>query len=356
MDRGFGFDSELQVDDIDKYKKALTDIIVFFTSQYKADNKYKSILPSKLSITTDGIGGLIIGNIFNIDKEFTPQGYKGDKGVGIDLQYIITNLKHEVGSNNQWTTTIEANPFIPDSSFDSLTANQKNLKIDPIEKTFIYDENTGQVREEIRKNNEPVNEPPQGVTGDARAMASAMNYVLGGPRKGISRCNRYTYNLAYNYTKFKAGKKNETKRGATIGSGGDAGTELAFKAYEALGYSKYKVGSSMTIKKIDDYLSDYSKFNVGDVIQYRSDIQVQKKTGTDYLYHAQIYTGGMGWNSKISSFTPMPDAARYATDDSTNYRSNNNSSGRGAGNFLYGKYADLKRPPLFDLWVFKLLS
>jgi len=112
----------------------------------------------------------------------------------------------------------------------------------------------------------------------------------------------------------------------------------------------------MTIKKIDDYLSDYSKFNVGDVIQYRSDIQVQKKTGVDYCYHAQIYTGGMGWNSKISSFTPMPDAARYATDDSTNYRSNNNNSGRGAGNFLYGKYADLKRPPLFDLWVFKLLS
>jgi len=356
MDRGWG-DSELQVDDIDKYKKALTDIIVFFTSQYKADNKYKSILPTKLSLTTDGIGGLIIGNIFNIDKTFTPQGYKGNKGVGIDLQYMITNIKQEVGSNGQWTTIIEGNPFIPDSTFDSLIASQGNLKLDTtLVKKYVYDENTGTVKEEIRKNNEPVNDPPQGVTGNARAMASSMNYVLGGPRKGISRCNRYTYNLAWNYVKFKNGKDKEAKRGATLGSGGDAGTELAFKAYENLGYTRYKVGSNMTIKKIDDYLSDFSKFNVGDVIQYRSDIQVSKSKGTDYCYHAQIYTGGMGWNSKIKSFTPMPDAARYATDDSANYRSNTNSSGRGAGNFLYGKYADLKRPPLFDLWVFKLLS
>jgi hypothetical protein len=356
MDRGWG-DSELQVDDIDKYKKALTDIIVFFTSQYKADNKYKSILPTKLSLTTDGIGGLIIGNIFNIDKTFTPQGYKGNKGVGIDLQYIITNIKQEVGSNGQWTTIIEGNPFIPDSTFDSLIASQGNLKLDTtLIKKYVYDENTGTVKEEIRKNNEPVNDPPQGVTGNARAMASSMNYVLGGPRKGISRCNRYTYNLAWNYVKFKNGKDKEAKRGANLSSGGDAGTELAFKAYENLGYTRYKVGSNMTIKKIDDYLSDYSKFNVGDVIQYRSDIKVAKSKGTDYCYHAQIYTGGMGWNSKIKSFTPMPDAARYATDDSANYRSNTNSSGRGAGNFLYGKYADLKRPPLFDLWVFKQLS
>jgi hypothetical protein len=353
----FSYDAELLVEDIDKYKKALTDIIVFFTSQYKADNKYKSILPTKLSITTDGIGGLIIGNIFNIDKTFTPQGYKGNKGVGIDLQYIITNIKQEVGSNGQWKTTIEGNPFIPDSTFDSLVASQNNLKLDTtLVKKYVYDENTGTVKEEIRKNNEPVNDPPQGVTGNARAMASSMNYVLGGPRKGISRCNRYTYNLAWNYVKFKNGKDKEAKRGANLSSGGDAGTELAFKAYENLGYTRYKVGSNMTIKKIDDYLSDYSKFNVGDVIQYRSDIKVAKSKGTDYCYHAQIYTGGMGWNSKIKSFTPMPDAARYATDDSANYRSNTNSSGRGAGNFLYGKYADLKRPPLFDLWVFKLLS
>ena len=360
MDQSFGlFDSELQVDDIDKYKKALTDIIVFFTSQYKADNKYKSILPTKLSLTTDGIGGLIIGNIFNIDKTLTPLGYKGNKGVGIDLQYIITNIKQEVGSNGQWTTIIEGNPFIPDSTFDSLVTSQNNLKLDTkFVKKYIYDENTGQVREEIVKSNEPVNEPPQGVTGDARAMAAAMNTVLQGPRRGTGWCNRYTYNLAYNYVKFKNGKKNETEKGAGKKSGGDAGTEAAFNAYEALGYKTYKVGSNMTIKQIDSYLSDYSKFNVGDIIQYRSDIKVfkPKKGITDFLFHAQIYTGGMGWNSSIKSFMPMPNAARYATDSSTNYKTVDNSSGIGAGNFIYGTYASIKRPPLFDLWVLKLLS
>jgi len=318
MDRGFGFDSELQVDDIDKYKKALTDIIVFFTSQYKADNKYKSILPSKLSITTDGIGGLIIGNIFNIDKTFTPQGYKGDKGVGIDLQYIITNLKQEVGSNGQWTTIIEGNPFIPDSTFDSLVANQNNLKIDPIKKTFIYDENTGQVREEIRRNNEPIGTVPPGITGNAKAMASALNYTLGGPRKGTGECNRYTYAIARNYILFKDGKGNQAVRGVKRGeSGGSAASSGAIAAYKKLGYSSTIVGSNLTKIQMESYLSNNSNWNVGEVASYISSDGAH--------FHAQIYNGGMGWNSDIQSFMPMPKANRWSTDGADNY----------SGNFIY---------------------
>jgi LAS superfamily LD-carboxypeptidase LdcB len=152
MDKMLGiFDSELLVDSIEKYKKSLTDIIVFFTSYYKTDNKYKAILPTKLSITTDGISGLIIGNIFDIDKALTPKSYKGTFGYGVQLQYLITNIKQDVRSNNQWTTTIEGNPFIPDSTFDSLTSGQPPVSTEgiTIRKSRVYNKSTGKEEEQI---------------------------------------------------------------------------------------------------------------------------------------------------------------------------------------------------------------
>ena len=316
------FDSELLVDSINKYKKSLTDIIAFFTAQYKSDNKYKAILPTKLSLTTDGIGGLIIGNIFDINKTFTPKAYKGEEGVGTKLQYLVTNIKQDVGANNQWTTTIEGNPYIPDESFNTLTKDQKSIEIKlTINKKYVYDQSTGKIIEQITPNG-TVNEVPAGVVGDAKSMASSLNYVLGGPRKGKGQCNRFTYNLARNYTLFKNGKGKQATRGATVGSGGNAGSDEALLAYTKLGYTNTTIGSGLTRKQMESYLGNYSNWNVGEVASYVS------HNGNHY--HAQIYTGGMGWNSDIKSFMPMPKVNRWATDDSTNY----------GGNFIYKSKLD----------------
>ena len=317
------FDSELLVDSINKYKKSLTDIIAFFTAYYKSDNKYKAILPTKLSLTTDGIGGLIIGNIFDIDKTFTPRAYKGEEGVGIKLQYLVTNIKQDVGANNQWTTTIEGNPYIPDESFETLTKDQKSIEIKLIiNKKYVYDQSTGKVIEQIISNG-TVNEVPAGVTGDARSMASAMNYTLGGPRGGVKACNRYTYAMARNYTLFKNGKGKQAVRGVKEGeSGGKAASQGALAAYTKLGYKNYTIGNNLTRVQMEAYLGDRSKWNVGEVASYISD--------NIKHFHAQIYTGGMGWNSDIKSFTPMPKVNRWATDDSDNY----------GGNFIYKTQTD----------------
>jgi len=317
------FDSELLVDSINKYKKSLTDIIAFFTAYYKSDNKYKAILPTKLSLTTDGIGGLIIGNIFDIDKTFTPRAYKGEEGVGIKLQYLVTNIKQDVGANNQWTTTIEGNPYIPDESFETLTKDQKSIEIKLIiNKKYVYDQSTGKVIEQIISNG-TVNEVPAGVTGDARSMASAMNYTLGGPRGGVKACNRYTYAMARNYTLFKNGKGKQAVRGVKEGeSGGKAASQGALAAYTKLGYKNYTIGNNLTRVQMEAYLGDRSKWNVGEVASYISD--------NIKHFHAQIYTGGMGWNSDIKSFMPMPKVNRWATDDSDNY----------GGNFIYKTQTD----------------
>jgi predicted chitinase len=120
-------DAKLKSEQIGSFKTSLTEVIAFATTVYKSSsNKYKSILPTKVSLTFDGIGGIIIGNIFNIDKTFTPSSYKGD-GSGIDLQYTVTNVSHTIGTDNQWKTTIQGNPFIPDSSSKNLDTGLTNL-------------------------------------------------------------------------------------------------------------------------------------------------------------------------------------------------------------------------------------
>lgn len=316
MNQGLNGDSELFVDEISKFKKALSDVIAFYTSLFKTDNKYRAILPTKLSFTIDGIGGLIIGNIFKINKDFIPYNYKEKYNIGVDLFYIITGLKHNIESNGQWTTTIEANPIISDESYNQLIKQQGDIVLDLslANSTLIYDSTTGQVQ---AISNISTNEPPPGVTGDNRAMASALNYTFGaGSRKGDGKCNRYTYNLAKKYIQFRKGEKNISK-GATDSSGGKAASQGAIAAYNALGYTTTQVATNFTKAQMETYLGDHSKWNVGEVASYISSDGAH--------FHAQIYHGGMIYNSQIKSYNLDPKANRWASDDSTNYN----------GNFIY---------------------
>jgi hypothetical protein len=329
------FDSELLVDSINKYKKSLTNIIAFFTAYYKSDNKYKAILPTKLSLTTDGIGGLIIGNIFDIDKTFTPRAYKGEEGVGIKLQYLVTNIKQDVGANNQWTTTIEGNPYIPDESFDTLTKDQKSIEIGmTITKKYVYDQSTGKIIESIA-NNTPIGDAPVGIPGSARAMASAMNYTFpnGAPGPG-GRCARYTYNIAQKYTVFRKNPKANVTRGAQLSSGGNANEENWRKTLEKLGYNTTLVAKSFTREQLKNYMNT-STWNVGDVVSYFSHNLNH--------FHAQIFTGGMSWDSSIKSFNLNPKVNKWSSDFPQNYGSA----------FVYYSKIDSNS---YHLYVHKLLS
>jgi hypothetical protein len=102
------------------YSNALRDIIYFFTSlnSFNTDNKGKSFIPTLLSMTIDGLGGFIIGNLFTVDSKFVPNLYKRGK----TASYILTKVNHEI-ANNDWTTTISGYPF----NLDSNTSEVKNI-------------------------------------------------------------------------------------------------------------------------------------------------------------------------------------------------------------------------------------
>jgi len=88
------------------YKSALSSIIRYFQGITNSDTKNRAIIPVKISLTMDGIGGLIIGHLFKIPQQLLPKGYRIDSTGGKLLQ-IVTGISHKI-DNGDWTTTIDA--------------------------------------------------------------------------------------------------------------------------------------------------------------------------------------------------------------------------------------------------------
>jgi murein DD-endopeptidase MepM/ murein hydrolase activator NlpD len=101
---------DYDVEESSKYANALKDIINYFNSIISSNTKNRAIIPTKLSLTMDGIGGMIIGNMFKINDDVLPSGYKGktiSSDIGSRIGYVVTGLGHKI-NNNDWTTQVDA--------------------------------------------------------------------------------------------------------------------------------------------------------------------------------------------------------------------------------------------------------
>ena len=136
-----------------KYSNALKDIINYTRTFTKDDTKNRAIIPTELSVEMDGIGGVIIGNVFKIPNDVLPRGYRGE-GTGNpgpkDIAYVVTGLGHSI-QNNDWITKIKGQLIILDiPSGGDLTQAKKNARakdklINPkkIVQEIIQGNNTG---------------------------------------------------------------------------------------------------------------------------------------------------------------------------------------------------------------------
>jgi hypothetical protein len=68
-----------------------------------------AIIPLTFNAKMDGIGGLIIGNVFRIDKTRLPLGYQKD-----DIGFIITKESQNITSGQDWTTEFSGQLVILD--------------------------------------------------------------------------------------------------------------------------------------------------------------------------------------------------------------------------------------------------
>ena len=106
-------DSDFDVEKSGQYKNALRDLIKFYQNLTSSNTKNRSIIPTKLSVTMDGIGGLVIGHMFKIPEDLLPKGYKGGD-YGSKLGYVVTGIGHSI-ANNDWITNIDAQTIILDN-------------------------------------------------------------------------------------------------------------------------------------------------------------------------------------------------------------------------------------------------
>jgi murein DD-endopeptidase MepM/ murein hydrolase activator NlpD len=108
-----------------KYANSLKDIISFYKDLTPDDNKNRAIIPTKLSIDMDGVGGIIIGNLFRIPDDILPRGYKGDGAGPKKISYVVTGIGHSI-QNNDWTTHLDAQFIILDEPTGSISIADAN--------------------------------------------------------------------------------------------------------------------------------------------------------------------------------------------------------------------------------------
>ena len=64
-------------------------------------NNASAVIPLKFNCKMDGIGGILIGNVFRIDPTRLPRGYKGT-----DVAFVTTGESQKITAGNDWTTTL----------------------------------------------------------------------------------------------------------------------------------------------------------------------------------------------------------------------------------------------------------
>jgi len=76
--------------------------------RYNSELNFKALIPFKLKITLDGIGGIVVGQIFTVKQNILPKNYY-DKQLG----FVITQINHRLNKND-WETELETQICILD--------------------------------------------------------------------------------------------------------------------------------------------------------------------------------------------------------------------------------------------------
>lgn len=131
-------------------KNALRDLIQFSRNYFAVPgNSYSVIIPTKLSLTLDGLGGIVIGNLFRISDNALPKGYNGTTTYGNRLGYIVTDISQDVKSG-EWTTTIGAQTIVLDSPGAGLTEWDYNKLVVDLTPDTATNENASTVEASVK--------------------------------------------------------------------------------------------------------------------------------------------------------------------------------------------------------------
>jgi len=94
-----------------------------------------SIIPLKFNAQLDGISGIVIGNVFKVDKTRLPAGYQGD-----DIGFVVMGENQKISVGQDWVTEIQGQLIILDIPLPSLETIEKPLNPPTIKRPNVLDE------------------------------------------------------------------------------------------------------------------------------------------------------------------------------------------------------------------------
>ena len=88
----------------------------------KANLSKSTIIPLKFNCQIDGIGGLIIGNVFKVDKTFLPKGYEQD-----DIAFAVMTENQSITAGQDWVTEFSGQVILLDLGKENRKDNEDLL-------------------------------------------------------------------------------------------------------------------------------------------------------------------------------------------------------------------------------------
>ena len=285
--------------------------------RFDPQNSFKTIIPTELTITLDGLGGIIIGNLFKINQDIIPKGYKNTGGRNV--AYIVTRLGHQI-SGNDWTTELSAYPIVFENAQGTKVWKQWENQQYPGAIVLRVGNNALLLGTNQGASGGSGAIPPTVTASTAtQAQKDAMDHVLyyvfanNGGAAGL--CARYVYTIGKNYI---LALKNEPIDVTLRRESGNANTQLYKTALENKGY-KQTYNSTLSKQQVITKLNT-GPWNIGDIVIY---YDPSNPTG---LRHTQIYTGGSSRSGGYSWASSYSDNYTYnfiynsASQDTTNFK------------------------------------
>jgi hypothetical protein len=119
-----------------RYSKTIEDEDVWKGFRKRNNNPNQStVIPLKFNAQIDGIGGLVIGNVFKIDNLFLPKSYQED-----DIAFVVMTENQKITAGQDWTTDFSGQMLLLDSITEGEHEDILNLR----EKSTIQTGNISQ--------------------------------------------------------------------------------------------------------------------------------------------------------------------------------------------------------------------
>jgi hypothetical protein len=146
-------DETLETSTAKRYIQSIESSIISLKSRYSKNNfsvdppEYRgfrkndpnsitksTIIPLKFNAQIDGIGGLVIGNIFKVDKNFLPRGYEQE-----DVAFAVMTENQKITAGQDWTTDFSGQLILldlPNKNNDDIDLNLLSKQVDERENVF----------------------------------------------------------------------------------------------------------------------------------------------------------------------------------------------------------------------------